>query len=274
MNAFRTTRFAALALAAFCGLAGPAAAADPDHPGWHDAPLPAGPMGEAIELGRRILVKTPENAPQYAGNALNCTSCHLDAGRTAWAAPWVGIWGVFPEFRSRNARVNSLQDRVADCFERSLAGSRPPADSPEMIAILAYMQWISRDVPTGKSVTGRGFSRIKATRTPDPEHGRAVYAEKCAACHGPDGEGMFGATGETVFPPLWGLRSFSIGAGMARLDTAAAFVKANMPLGQGGSLSDDDAYDVAAFFTRQPRPDFARKHLDWPKGGKPKDARY
>ena len=59
-----------------------------------------------------------------------------------------------------------------------------------------------------------------------------------------------------------------------RLDTAAAFVKANMPLGQGGSLSDDDAYDVAAFFTRQPRPDFARKHLDWPKGGKPKDARY
>ena len=61
---------------------------------------------------------------------------------------------------------------------------------------------------------------------------------------------------------------------MARLNTAAAFAKANMPLGQGGSLSDQDAFDVAAFFIRQPRPDFGRKSEDWPKGGKPEDARY
>lgn len=67
---------------------------------------------------------------------------------------------------------------------------------------------------------------------------------------------------------------FNIGAGMARLDTAAAFVKTKMPLGQGHTLSDEDAYDVAAYFTRQPRPDFAGKNQDWPKGGKPADARY
>ena len=61
---------------------------------------------------------------------------------------------------------------------------------------------------------------------------------------------------------------------MARLNTAAAFVKSSMPLGQGGSLSDQEAFDVAAFFTRQPRPDFAGKLEDWPKGGKPDDVRY
>jgi len=39
-------------------------------------------------------------------------------------------------------------------------------------------------------------------------------------------------------------------------------------------LSDQDAIDVAEFFTHQPRPDFAGKVNDWPNGKKPKDARY
>jgi thiosulfate dehydrogenase len=170
--------------------------------------------------------------------------------------------------------VNALQDRIADCFERSLNGRRLPDDSDQMIGILAYMQWLSRDVPTGRSVQGRGFARIEPAREPDPGRGQRIYADKCALCHGAEGQGIYGAAGETVFPPLWGERSFNIGAGMARLNTAAAFVKANMPLGQGGSLADEDAFDVAAYFTRQPRPDFARKDADWPSGGKPKDARY
>ena len=101
-----------------------------------------------------------------------------------------------------------------------------------------------------------------------------VYAEKCASCHGADGQGKYGEQGQTFYPPLWGPRSFNIGAGMGRLNTAAAFVKANMPGGQGGTLTDQEAFDVAAYFTQQPRPDFADKDKDWPLGGKPKDARY
>jgi len=267
-------RLAAVLLAVLCAFGARVHAAKDDYPGWGDEASPAGPFGEAIALGKRVVTKTPENAPAYSDSALNCTSCHLDGGRTPWAAPWVGIWGVFPEYRSRNARVNALQDRIADCFERSLNGRRPPQDSNEMIGILAYMQWLSREVPTGKNVNGRGFARIESRRPPDPVKGKQVYADQCALCHGTEGQGMFGAAGETLYPPLWGERSFNIGAGMARLTTAAAFVKANMPFGQGGSLSDEEAFDVAAFFTTQPRPDFARKDDDWPKGGKPKDARY
>ena len=55
---------------------------------------------------------------------------------------------------------------------------------------------------------------------------------------------------------------------------AAAFIKYNMPLGKGGTLTDQEAVDVAAYVTQQPRPDFAQKAADWPKGGKPSDARY
>jgi len=61
---------------------------------------------------------------------------------------------------------------------------------------------------------------------------------------------------------------------MARIGNAAAFVKANMPLGQGNTLTDQEALDVAAFFTHQPRPDFQDKAKDWPNGDKPTDARY
>ena len=146
-------------------------------------------------------------------------------------------------------------------------------DSIAMRSLLSYIWWLSKDVPAGVAVEGRGLVRITAPGRPDPARGRALYSVKCAACHGASGQGVTGAGGQTVFPALWGPRSFNIGAGMASLDTAAAFVKAKMPLG-GTPLSDQEAYDVAAYFTQQPRPDFKGKKGDWPNGGRPADARY
>ena len=113
------------------------------------------------------------------------------------------------------------------------------------------------------------------------DNGKRIYANQCAACHGDNGEGIKDAAGKWVYPPLWGDMSFNIGAGMARTYTAAAFVKRNMPigfhgkfpLGQGG-LTDQEAVDVAEYFSHMPRPDFPDKVKDWPKGGKPADARY
>lgn len=236
--------------------------------------IPEGPMGEAIRRGERIVTHTREELPEFVGNGLHCTSCHLKGGTVPNAGPWVGITGVFPEYRPRNAKVNVLQDRVNDCFERSMNGKRLPVESDDMAAIVAYMTWLSQGVPVGVPIEGRGFERIKDPPEPNAENGRQLYAQKCAACHGAEGQGLEGPDGAYLYPALWGDRSFNIGAGMARLDTAAAFLRWNMPLGQGGSLSPQEAYDIAAFFTAQPRPDYARKAEDWPKGGKPRDARY
>ena len=157
---------------------------------------------------------------------------------------------------------------------RSMNGKALPLDSPEMNAMLSYMAWLSKGVPTGVSVAGRGFKRLIPQRPSDPVQGQRLYIAQCALCHGVDGQGMVSPNNTYGFPALWGPRSFNIGAGMARLHTAAAFIKWNMPLGQGGSLSDQDAYDIAAYFTHQPRPDFPGKEQDWPQGGKPDDARY
>jgi len=252
----------------------PADGAPPAYPGWQDAPLPDGPVGAAIAQGRQIVGNVPTYAAAYSGNALSCTNCHLNGGRTPFAAPWVGIWGVFPEYRSRNAKVNTLADRINDCFERSLNGRRLPLDAPEMTAILSYMQWLSREVPTGHSVAGRGFERLPPAGPPDRSRGSQRYAEHCVSCHGADGAGR-GEPGHSDFvPPLWGPRAFNLGAGLARIGNAAAFIRRNMPLGKGGSLSVQDAYDLADYIVHQPRPDFARKAADWPQGGKPPDARY
>lgn len=242
----------------------------------NEADIPKGPMGDSIRYGAKLLKQTQIYARDYVGNGLNCTSCHLNGGTTAYASPWVGVWGVFPEYRSRNAKVNILQERINDCFQRSMNGKPLPVDGDEMHAILSYMWWLSKDVPTGVDVDGRGFKRIKLPDPArvDPPRGSQLYAEKCSACHGIDGQGQNATDGAYLFPALWGPKSFNIGAGMARLGNAAAFTKSNMPLGSGNSLSDQDAIDIAAYFTRQPRPDFAAKSQDWPKGDKPADARY
>ncbi|MEO8600750.1 MAG: cytochrome C, partial [bacterium] len=64
---------------------------------------------------------------------------------------------------------------------------------------------------------------------------------------------------------LWGKDSFNWGAGMHRIDTAAGFIKANMPYSRGGTLSDQEAWDVALFMNSHERPNDPRS-----KGNKAK----
>ncbi len=65
---------------------------------------------------------------------------------------------------------------------------------------------------------------------------------------------MIDADGTTLFPPLWGEAAYNWGAGMHRVDTAAAFIRHNMPLGLGASLTEQEAWDVAQFVNSHERP--------------------
>jgi len=235
--------------------------------------MPSGPEGAAINLGKALITETKKRLPNNVGNGLNCSNCHLGAGTVALAGPYVGLQGVFPEYRNRGGNIDSLQERINDCFVRSMNGKALAWDSTEMNAILMYIHWLSTGVPVGTPVVGRGMGKVDTALKPDAAHGKQVYAEKCAVCHGATGAGTPNPAGGYLFPPVWGNASFNVGAGMARTYTAAGFIKHNMPLGQGGSLSDQDAIDVAEFMTHQPRPAFAAARNDYAKGNKPKDAR-
>ncbi|ARQ74607.1 c-type cytochrome [Pseudomonas fragi] len=236
---------------------------------------------DQVVRGMRLHLQTKALLPDNVGNALNCTSCHLNAGTVADGSPFVGVSAFFPSYAPRAGKDVTLEERINGCFRRSMDGKPLPVASADMQAMVAYFDWMKMNTVAGDKVAGRGVGKVDPTIKPDPVNGKAVYVQQCAVCHGDNGEGLKHADGSFVYPPLWGDESFNIGAGMARTYTAAAFVKRNMPigmhekfpLGQGG-LSDQDAVDVAEYFSHQPRPDFVDKAKDWPKGGKPVDARY
>lgn len=250
-----------------------------------DSTMPKGEQGALILLGKRLMNETKRLLPDNVGAEMNCSSCHLLGGKVPLGSPFLGTWNAFPQYAPRAGREINLAERINGCFLRSMNGKPLKPDSHEMKAMLAYMEWLSSGLPPEKgklNIAGKGIGKINTDLVPDPVNGKRIYDQQCASCHGADGEGMADARGETVFPPLWGDKSFNVGAGMARTYTAAAFVLNNMPvahglnslLGQGGAMSEQEAVDVAEYFSHQPRPDFAPKVKDWPNGGKPKDARY
>ncbi|MEP6690386.1 MAG: c-type cytochrome [Gemmatimonadaceae bacterium] len=232
-----------------------------------DSEIPAGPLGVSIRRGRALLLDTRDSLPRNVGNALRCASCHLDGGMRAWSSPWIGVYARFPQYRSRSASVNVLEDRINDCFERSMNGTALSATSREMRDIVAYMAFLSRGIPVGGEVEGQGFAKLTPVAG-DSTRGARLFGATCAVCHGAAGEGT------RVAPPVWGNGSYNIGAGMARARTAAAFIRRNMPYDKPGTLSDADAFDLAAYIDSRPRPDLPGKERDWPNGDAPPDVAY
>ncbi len=216
-----------------------------------DSSIPAGPKGDLIRLGKNIIMNTPKYAVAYDGNDLKCSDCHLGGGTVAYASPLAGVTTVFPWYSPRAKRVITIQDRLNECFVRSENGKPLPDSSREMIAMIAYMNWLSQGVPMGSTVEGRGLPRLKAPAHVDPKAGAQVYAKQCSMCHGANGQGISG-----MFPPLWGPRSDNDGAGMSKAPKMAAFVKANMPPINPGSLTVQEAFDVAAYVDAHPRPHY------------------
>lgn len=231
------------------------------------AELPDDDAGRAIRRGLALVLHTHDSLPAYVGGNMNCTSCHLDEGRRATAAPLTGVYARFPKYMDRTGAVIPLEDRVNYCFTRSLAGSRIPTDSREMQDIVAYLAFISRGVPVGEHLGAEGMPKMPAL-TGDSARGHALFTDNCTRCHGVDGQGI------ALVPALWGAKSFSVGASMARQERAASFIRHNMPFDKPGTLTDQQAFDLAAFVTAHPRPDSPGKENDWPQGGAPADVPY
>ena len=202
-----------------------------------------------VKQGKKLFDRTPELASRYVGNQLSCVQCHIDNGKADYAAPLIGAAGLFPMFSQRAGRQITLQDRIDECFVRSEAGRPLPPASNEMQALVAYIRSLSTDRHHGRPYAQRGLVKLPALKG-DPDRGRIVYRQ-CALCHGSDGAGM-----PPVIPPLWGRGSFNDGAGMNQPAKMSAYVYANMPQGSPGFLTAQQAYDVAAFIHRKPRPKF------------------
>jgi thiosulfate dehydrogenase len=218
-----------------------------------------GPASPNARRGHALLTAFNDSLPRNGGNALRCTSCHLDDGRRATAMSWLNVTTRYPKYRARRGDIESIEQRVNECIRRSLAGQPLAESSAEMRDIVAYLDSLRSTAPVARPDTVR--------LSGDTIAGARGYAAHCARCHGARGGG--GAA-----PAVWGAASYSIGAGMARQQMLATFLRWNMPHDRAGTLSDQQSADIAAYILRRPRQDFPGKDADWPRGDAPVDVAY
>jgi len=222
----------------------------------------------------------PKGTINSLSNGLNCQNCHLTSGTKVFGNNYGSVASLYPKLRARSGKMESMEKRINDCFERSLNGKAIKESSEEMKAIVAYMNHLGKNVSKGKKAKGSGLKEMPfMSRAASPDQGKLVYDTKCASCHAPNGEGIPNLKGtEFTYPPLWGTNSFNDAAGLYRISNMAKFVKYNMPFGVSHDtpqLTDEESWDVAAYIISQPRPhknvptdwpDISKKPIDHPFG--------
>jgi thiosulfate dehydrogenase len=240
--------------------------------GWNKYQIK--PEDSMARLGHDLI----ENTSYYFGpkgkiaaitNGMECQNCHIQSGIIPWGNNFSAVVMSYPRFSGRSGKMMSISRRINDCFERSLNGMAIDTNSREMQAMIAYMHWIGDDIPRGKKPLGSGIMKLKyLDRAADPAKGKIVFMNNCQRCHGENGEGKSNQNSSGfIYPPLWGANSFNTGAGLYRISNFAGFVKNNMPFEEANyqhpKLTDEEAWDVAAFVNSQPRPSIKNK-IDYP----------
>lgn len=226
-----------------------------------------------VTYGQDLIAHTarylgPKGSVSHSTNGMNCQNCHLAAGTRVWGNNYGSVASLYPKFRARSGAVEDIYKRVNDCLERSLNGQPLDTLSKEMQAIKAYITFLGSNVEKGKKAEGSGLKDLAfLDRAADPQKGKVIYAAQCQSCHQANGEGLLQQTGdEYLYPPLWGKHSYNDGAGLYRISNFAKYVKYNMPLAATHTntiLTDEQAWDLAAFVNSSPRPHKAVPD-DWP----------
>jgi thiosulfate dehydrogenase len=239
----------------------------------------------SVSYGKELIAHTskylgPNGTVLKMSNGMNCQNCHLDAGTKVWGNNYGSVASLYPKFRARSGAIENIYKRVNDCFQRSLNGMALDTNGKEIQAIKAYISFIGSNVEKGKKAKGSGFKDLAyLDRAANPDNGKSVYIAKCQSCHQDNGQGVFNSDkSEYTYPALWGEHSFNDGAGLYRISNFAKYVKYNMPQGanyQNPMLSDEEAWDVAAFVVSRNRPhisvpkdwpDISKKPIDHPFG--------
>lgn len=247
--------------------------------------LPSSPEAALIRYGKELIINTakylgPHGKIAIKSNGMNCQNCHFEAGTRLNGNCFALVGSTYPKYRPRSGRSESVEFRINDCMERSLNGSKLDSQSREMRAMVAYLNWLGKDVPKKAPLKGMGIPSMPfLDRAASVENGRTVYVNKCRSCHGDNGQGVSKSDSSGfIYPPLWGARSYNISAGIYQLSRLAGFIKYNMPYTTvqiEPQLLDEEAWDVAAYISSQDRPkklfsadwpDIAKKPFDYPFG--------
>lgn len=161
----------------------------------------------------------------------------------------------------RGARLLWLLVLTVACEPRGSAGegAAPPAEPAASGALPERFGF-------GRPATPEEIARLDIDVRPDgrglpaghgtPAQGAAIYASRCAVCHGPEGEGtplagaLVGRTPGDVFDfgeASGRDRTRTVGNYWPYATTLFDYVRRAMPFDQPGSLSDEEVYAVSAY---------------------------
>lgn len=236
--------------------------------------LTSTPQNDLIRYGRELVANTaaylgPKGAVANISNGMNCQNCHLEGGTRLNGNCFAMVASSYPKFRPRSGKIESVEFRVNECFERSLNGKPLDSLSHEMRAIVTYLLWLGKEVHKDAKLKGMGIPELGLLqRAASTGNGEKLYATKCVSCHGNQGQGLLNPNASGyIYPPLWGEHSYNVSAGIYRISRLAGYIKYNMPftvVQQEPQLTDEEAWDIAAFINSKERPQkmFAS---DWPK---------
>ena len=229
-----------------------------------------------ISYGRELILNTskyfgPSGTLAQNSNGMNCTNCHLDSGTRDFGNNYKAVFANYPKFRERSGKIENLEKRINDCFQRSLNGDSLSSKSPELQAMISYINSVGKDIPKNTTPSGAGITKLNfLTGAADVEKGKSVYEKNCIQCHGTDGEGKLSgnqAGSHFTFPPLWGKNSYNTSAGLNTIRKLSGFIYDNMPNNVATHdkpvLTEAESWDVAAYIISKPRPQKFFKE-DWP----------
>ena len=200
----------------------------------------------------------------------SCDHCHQGVGdkqdvagnRLVGSNGLAASWVMADMYDRFTGLLLPYELRQMQCYINSSNGFKPNAADDLMRDVTAYSRFLTAalDLKIGNHYPEQGMDEIPASATlrrgDDYVRGAYVYRERCATCHGPQGFGKV-EQGRVLYPALAGPNSFSLDSRMnfARVNTVMpGFICRNMPLGQEGSLDNQQCRDIAFYLSTLPRP--------------------
>ena len=212
------------------------------------------------------------NSTRYMrGTHTSCDHCHQGigdkqnsrgermVGSLSLGASWSNGSDTYDRF---TGLLLPFELRQMQCFINSSNGYKPNISDDLIRDITAYSRFLSGvlNLQTQQRYPEQGIDEVPASATlkrgDDYVRGALLYKQKCSHCHGENGYGTV-VEGRVIFPAVAGPNSFTRQSRNYFRSVSTilpGFICSNMPLGDEGTLENQDCRDIAYYIGNLPRP--------------------
>lgn len=204
------------------------------------------------------------------GNHLACTNCHQSVGdkqdaqgnRLKGSLSLGTSWVMADMYDRFTGQLLPYEMRQMQCYINSSNGFKPNVADDLIRDVTAYSRFLSAalDLKMGHHYPEQGVDEVTASETQkqgdDYVRGEALFKEKCMHCHGAQAFGRE-VNGQIVAPAIagpnaWNMQSRNYFNYVSTI--LPGFICRNMPLGQEGTLTNQECRDLGYYIGNLPRP--------------------